>query len=244
MRSRNQVRIPMPRVVKKPNTKGHPYPVLIAWQTQELMHCIVFYLILSDTAAGQYGRLPDGLQQLERKLVAEGMRQRDWDDVWKLIPKYMPIMQAAVFQNGLISICSQWDWFVRNIRDFVLFAREHIELPILSKKQERGLTRIDRLSILQQLELLEASCAVRLSITPENRALLKEMTLVRNVGLHNRWEVDEKYSAHTSTGPWEVGEVRVFDQTELHPWHVAFLKATSEVARGIARVCKDAPDYG
>ena len=52
-----------------------------------------------------------------------------------------------------------------------------------------------------------------------------EMSRVRNLGIHNRWEVDNVYLANTdNNGIWTLGEIRRVDQNEVLQWRIALDK--------------------
>lgn len=102
---------------------------------------------------------------------------------------------------------------------------------------------IDHLNILNQLTLLEKASDVKFNLSDENLSSLKEMSLVRNLGLHNRWEVDKQYQEKNNSNDWEIGEIRVFDPIELYDWHESLIEAVNMTCVEIAKKFNQAPDF-
>jgi hypothetical protein len=73
------IKIPSPSVTKAPNALAHPFPFQIAVQTYEFILGVLFYAMVSDMASGEYVRLPNGLNQIETKLLSEGLGKKEWD---------------------------------------------------------------------------------------------------------------------------------------------------------------------
>ena len=69
------------------------------------------------------------------------------------------------------------------------------------------------------------------------------MTLVRNLGLHNRWEVDEKYLQFSSTKGLGVGDLRLVEVEELHHWHAALVRLILDLTSAVAIRYVDVPDF-
>ena len=71
---------------------------------------------------------------------------------------------------------------------------------------------------------------------------IEEMHLVRNLGMHNQWEVDGDYLKHTKTTR-EVGQKRQFDINEIENWHSAFIKLITVISNDIAILYAQTTDY-
>ena len=69
------------------------------------------------------------------------------------------------------------------------------------------------------------------------------MALVRNIGLHNRWEIDKRYLERTSRRGYQLGEVRTFEAIELNGWHKVFIKIVSMSSMEVALAFVRATDY-
>ena len=73
---------------------------------------------------------------------------------------------------------------------------------------------------------------------------LVEMSLVRNLGLHNRWEVDERYMARTRrVGSAAIGELRIMSLDELQTWQSLISRVLIRSSSECAQIFKDAPDF-
>ena len=81
-------RISLPKVMIQKDAKAHPFPCQIALQTQEYMQGVVLYFICADRAAGEFVRLPNGLNMLKAILLKDDMREQDWESGWNYLEKY------------------------------------------------------------------------------------------------------------------------------------------------------------
>ena len=149
-----------------------------------------------------------------------------------------------MYQTALIAMSSQWDWYARNLGRFVEFARRYSTSPSLNAKQEKNLKRLGWLSINKQLEALSLGSGATFGIEEVHLENLREMSLVRNLGLHNRWEVDEDYiRLSKKTGSLGNGNLRLVEVSELYAWHGSWVAAISETARSVGVRYPDVPRY-
>jgi hypothetical protein len=237
------VKIPLPVLTKGADAKAHPFPLQVSIQTQEFIHAVLFYAMFADTAAGEYVRLPEGLKDLERKLSREGLTTREWERGWNFLERYQPIFNNMIFQNVVILIRSHWDWYVRQISQFVTFARHYIASPVLNKKQEKDLDRIGWAELTRQLSILEHSCGLTFNLPNSTLAEINEMSLVRNLGLHNRWEVDDVYLKTTCLPNWELKDVRIIEIGDLQRWARSLSILINETSFQIAVKYAAAPNF-
>jgi hypothetical protein len=237
------IKIPLPSVTKAPNAQAHPFPFQVAVQTYEFILGVLFYAMVSDTASGEYVRLPNALNQMETKLLSEGLSKKEWDRGWNIIQKYMSVFENTVFQNVLMLMRSHWDWYIRQLGGFVRFSRNHVSSPPLDNKQQKLLDNVDRKEIKEQLEILEMACGVTFNIPATIMESIKEMSLVRNLGMHNRWEIDSFYLNKTSTSGWELGDIRLIEIKELREGASSLNKIIDETSLPIAVKYVSAPDY-
>jgi hypothetical protein len=237
------IKIPLPSVTKAPNAKAHHFPAQAAVQTYEFILGILFYAMLSDTASGAYFRLPNALTQMEANLLSEGLSKKEWDRGWNILQKYMSVFENTVFQNVLMLMRSHWDWYIRQIGGFVRFSRNYVSSPLLDKKQQKLLDNVDRKEIKEQLEILKMACGITFNIPATIMESIKELSLVRNLGMHNRWEVDDFYLSKTSTSGWKLGDLRLVEINELRTWASSLNKLIDETSIPIALKYVSAPDY-
>jgi hypothetical protein len=236
-------KIPLPGVTRTSATTAHPYPIQVSLQTQEFIQAVLFYAMFADTAAGAYVRLPNALNNIEKELNKEGLDKAEWNRGWGYLQKYQAIFNNTIFQNVVILMRSHWDWYIRQIGEFINFGRAHIASPPLTKKQESELNRIGWSEITRQLLILEESSGINLNLPLQIFADISEMSLVRNLGLHNRWEVDAFYLSKTSSSVWELRDIRIIEIGELQSWARSLSKLITETSLQIAVKYVGAPDY-
>lgn len=234
MSPRTNKRIPLPKVMMRKDAKVHPFPYQIAQQTQELMQGAIFWFICADEAAGAFIHLPNGLNILKANLLKAGMQEEEWESGWNYLNKYKNLFQDVVFQNVLIVIRSYWDWYITKLVEFTILARENTD-DALMESSKKKLRRITHLEILEQISFLERVCNLDFKISSETKQCIKEMSLVRNLGLHNRWEVDQLYLDKTSKrNQWQIGDIRTFDVGELRLWHRSLIDLISKTCKPVA----------
>ncbi|MCE8050011.1 hypothetical protein HOP61_01710 [Halomonas daqingensis] len=240
------MRIPLPKTnqVSK-ERKAHPFPAQIGLQTLELMQASIFHSMVMDEAAGQRVRQERGVEEINGALLEAGLEKRLLDDGWAYLGKYKVLFERFVTQNVLIALRSQWDWYVRNLGRFILtaLASECQEGEALSKSKENDLTKIGFKDIQTQLRILERCAGIAIDVPGFVREAIHEMSLVRNLGLHNRWEVDDFYIKNSRTEGWGVGEIRYFEVPELEEWHKALANLVNASWSPVAVRFKYAPDF-
>jgi len=236
------VRIDLPVLPKM--VRAHLYPYQIALQTLEFVQGAMFHMIFMDIAAGQRVRQPGATAEIEKEMIAGGTTQDVLDLHWKTWAKYKVIFEGFVFQNAIVSMQSHWDWYLRKLGAFILFARQAVAAPPLPSKTSKELKRIGFANFADQITILRESTGLPLVVPTESVERVKEMSLVRNIGLHNRWEVDEGYLGQTnSTDLWAVGDIRTVKSAELLRWHQDLMNVINATWPPIAERYVDAPDF-
>jgi hypothetical protein len=238
------LRIPLPKVKKSADAKVHPYPFQIGLQTLEFLQGTIFYVSYQDVAAGEFIRTTGALDRMETVFLERLYTKKTYDEAWGYLKKYQEIFKNAAFSNVLISFCSHWDWYLLQLSKFIEFGSAHVGgCPVLSNNERKEFSRISRASFLRQVELLEKATGCSFGVSQVEREHMHEMTLVRNLGLHNRWEIDEKYLQISKTQGLAIGELRPVGVDELYAWHKDLIHLISQTSKGIAIRYVDAPDY-
>jgi hypothetical protein len=227
-----------------PGAKAHPFPFQIAIQTFEFIQGMLLYAAITDVATGNYIRDHDGLERLKNFFLSNGLKQDEWDSSWKYIGKYPLIFNSTVFQNVLVQMRSHWDWYIRQLVDFVKFSHNYFTEFPLTDKQIKILSSLGRKEIKDQIFLLQEICAVDFEISEDSIVVIVEMAQVRNLGLHNRWEVDQYYLDKTQTSGWEVKDIRAITVEELQEWSSAFREMINKSSEKIAIKYYKVPDFG
>jgi hypothetical protein len=90
---------------------------------------------------------------------------------------------------------------------------------------------------------MELVVGITIPLLADERQELREMALVRNLGLHNRWEIDPQYLRETKRKGLQVGELRLVGIGELQSWHSLLIKLLSSSGLECAKRFNAAPDY-
>lgn len=228
----------------KGRVMAHPFPLQIAYQTQEFLQGAMFMAAFGDLAVGAFVRQPGGVEEVERLMMNKGLAKGVSSEAWAILNKYQTLFGDVVFQSVLISLCSHWDWYIRRLAEFVRFARVHVGGPSLSSAESRNLERADHLSLVDQISTIIGATGVELQLDDVDLATLEEMALVRNLGLHNRWEVDATYLLKSRMNGLSEGELRIVPPAELHLWHQLLILVLNQMSLEVAKVYREVPPYG
>ncbi len=212
-------------------------------QTQQFLQAFLFHLTITDTAKSEYMRLQGSFQKLESILLEHSFSKGAIAECWDYLEKYKVVFQGTLYQSVLIALNSHWDWYARKLGEFVAFARNHIASPTLSGKRKKAFENIRYKSITDQLEILQTASGVAFNLGEDDLENLKEMSLVRNLGLHNRWEVDREYLRRSASTNLTEEELRIVEEDELGSWHASLITVLSETAKVVAIKYSAAPDY-
>lgn len=240
-----KIKIPLLKVedISAAKSRGHAYPFQIALQSAEFIHANMFHTIFSNIATSEYAKVEGAMEKMENKFLSGAYTKESYNMSWKCIKKYLDAFSVSTRQSVLITMSSHWDWYIRKLSDFIFFGREHIDSPVLSPKQDREFKRIGNCAITHQLNILESVSGVKFDLDSKDINNLAEISRVRNLALHNRWEVDERYIELSGKQEFEIGEVRVVPLDELFSWKDSFDNVLHTTCRIIAEKYESAPEY-
>lgn len=237
------IRIPLLAMNALPDAKAHVYPFQIGLQTLEFLQASILHASFMDIAAGKAVQTPECLAQIEHMFLRSLGSRETYDEGWRYLEKYRHVFEKTAFQSVLVALSSHWDWYTRKLGEFVIFARTALAAPRFASSDEKRIRRIGVLPILDQIEVMESLLKVPLSLPDDERAELSEMSLVRNLGLHNRWEVDEKYLLQSARRGYTIGDLRILDHSELLLWYGLLGKLVQRSSSGVACAYNSAPPY-
>ena len=240
-------KIPIPKVIKKEDSKAHPYPFVIALQTMKFTQGAIFYFTLMDTAASEYFRQGDqqGSQYLKIKSLytSWGYSEQTWETSWSCFEEYMTIFPKQIWNVALITLKSHWDWYMTKLGEFVCFAKSFENITPLRESEQNALKKIGFRDITSQFSELEKVASVKFEFSDEVLNLLREFSLVRNLGIHNQWEVDDTYLKLTKKSEYQKGVLRFFNMQELEEWQRSLQVAITQTSQKIAERFVNAPNY-
>lgn len=229
-------RITLPKYTKGKNSTAHPFPFQIAMQVQKFMQGSLFYFVLMDEASGLYFRQQDSYQKIRAQFATYGYSDTTWETCWKCFEEYLTTFPNQILHMSLLSMKSHWDWYISQLGYFVLFANGY---PDKGKELER----IGFKPIIEQFTILENATGLKFDLLPNTIESLSELALVRNLGIHNQWEVDGLYLKWSKNTQWKKGEIRVFSKEELELWHQSLIEAIHKTSTLVAKKYRNEPEY-
>lgn len=223
--------------------RAHPYPIQIGYQTQQFLHAHIFHAQFQATCGYIFLGQPNAVEMVEREMLDKGGDPQAIALGWECLTTYQAVFSNATLQSAIVALNSHWDWYVRRLGEFVRFARQHVSSPSLKKSQESDLAKISRIPIIQQLSILEDAAGVSFALAKPDRSNLEELSLVRNLILHNRCEVDDHYLSRSACKRFEKNHLREVDSAEGHEWQKSLLTAVQETCVTLAQKFVAVPGY-
>lgn len=217
--------------------EGHPYPFMIALEAQRLIQGALFFAVAEDTAAGEWFRsVPESETELRKILLSYGYSDITYETSWNCFVHYVDLYEKPMYQQLVISFISYWDWYITKIGKFVKFAEENLSA---GKIIDKNLLFLHKKPFVSQIELLEKTSSLKLNI--ENNILedVIEMHLVRHLGTHNLWIMDEEYCNKSKNKFQNIGEIRVIQVDELVKWQKSYLAIMNTITFQVAAKYKD-----
>ena len=224
------------------NSQEHSYPKTIAERAQRLIQGTLFYDVFTDTATWLFVKNNRNAEQAVKDslIKKDGWREETYEISWECFKSYLEEFQNPIYHHAVYSIISHWDWYISNLGKFIDFAEKHIS-PM--KETNNDLLKLNFKPFTTQIEIIKNETGILLNIDSDTLDLVEEMHLVRNLGMHNEWEVDEIYLQKTKTKNLKLGDKRVFEIEEVRKWHSAFLQLLNTLSSEIAIHYAQVPPY-
>jgi hypothetical protein len=223
------------------NSQQHLYPLKIALRAQRLIQGSLFYDVFLDTAAGQYVRIvPNAERTIKTIMAKDGINEETYETSWSCFENYLREFQNPIYHHTVYSIISHWDWYVSNLGKFIGFGEKYMSPE---KQINKDLLKLSFKPFTKQIEIIKNETGILLNTDNGVLDLVEEMHLVRNLGMHNEWEVDDTYLKYTKTKNLKLGAKRIFEIAEVTKWHSAFLQLIDTLSSEIAIHYAQAPKY-
>jgi hypothetical protein len=234
----------LPHLFRGPQSTAHAYPLEIAFRAQIFTVGAIFYSAFIDEVVKQYfDQSENGYLKIRNQFLQYGLAEQAWNDNWKAFQTYIETFPNPTTQNALFSMVMHWDWYIAKLGKFVEFARSHVSSPPLNLKQEENLKRIAFRNISNQLTILSETTGLKFDEDPTALPNIVEMDLVRNLGMHKQWAVDDYYRERAISPEWKTGMLRTVSMSDLETWQRAVTNTIRTTSTMIAQKYVGAPDY-
>lgn len=223
----------------------HPYPITTYVDADATIQAFMDYMDGMGFARRAVSAQPGGLPKI---LEENGWSTERIEKSVAIQRRIGSLLRGFTLQNNIFIMAFQWDWFIYRIGRFVLWGLEQEKSPLLSMGLRDDLGRITARAVSRQLARLEFACGLKDVVSATAMEDIEELGLMRNIGAHNRWEVDEKYLASTKTvgpnGPWKIGEYRSYGDDEWLKLNLAMRRdGTPRIADAVAVRFKDLGEF-
>lgn len=222
----------------------HPFPIKVAYQTLRFIQGTIFYFTLTDEAAGQFFSQSNGYNAIKNLFVnGYNYSETTWETSWNCFEEYVKRFPNQYRLETLISMKSHWDWYISQIGNFLIFALAQDNTQKISPKEIESSKKIGFADIGSQFKILKKITGLEFNLSDVDIQTLSEMALVRNLGIHNQWEVDDYYIKWTKEPRWKRGQIRRFGIEELNIWHKTLITAINQTSVIIAQKYFNAPQF-
>jgi len=237
--NRNKVLPPLPSTAEVSISAGHHgYPHRLAQYVREMVLAQFTYQVVKRAALQTLVRHPDGLEKLRMELNVDGdggLREDVFRDHWQIERRFVKMRPIWDNQDIILHWSSAWDWFIRRVAQFISKAQLAKGIAVSHKK-------VLNMPFRQQISWLDRSCQSHIT---DERSLgaVEEMIRVRHLGVHNAWQVDQKYLGEHPASSFRLGQIRVVEDRELSIWQAAMLEVIDRCASVVAERFSDAPSH-
>lgn len=229
---------------KGPDAAAHPYPLEIAHLALVYTLGASSYAAFGDALAGGFLELNNNPYEYLRDLFTkQGLSQEGFEKSYSAFIAYSKTFPKPPFQTALIAIISHWDCYISKLGKFIEFARQYVESPILSVNMSKDLKTISRNSLSKQIQIIETATGLNCQLPENTLANLREMNLVRNLGLHNEWVIDDEYLKYSEQKQIRKGTIRIVLPKELEIWQESISLTINLTSTTIAKKYLNAPEY-
>ena len=225
------------------NRQAHPYPFHIAIKAGELIQGSLFYTIFSTRAASEYSKLDGSMEKMKDVFLQGSISDENYENSWLCLEKHSDIFRVGLLQSVLITMNSHWDWYIRSLCDFIRFSRVFIAEPALDNKLEKDFRRIGYSSISQQLGILQAVTTITFNLNVHDIKNIIMLSLIRNLGIHNGWQVDSRYIEKTGNTNLKVSDTLRVSVPEMQLYHESFYNILLETCSKVSMKYANVPNY-
>ena len=186
---------------------AHPYPARLAQTARQLL------LEQQLSWATQWGcrELVESDPVLRTRLRTErlsGLQADLFVDDWIAQSEFSVLIPVWLGQAAIVTFSSTWDWYVRRLAHFCC-----------ESLLEEGNTwkPLRRVPLREEIAWLDKACGGTAPAAAVSDVC--ECTLVRNLGVHNAWAVDEDYLRRSpNASRFVVDDIRLATHTEILGW--------------------------
>src|SRR5262245_35804356 len=239
-----KIRIELPEVELKEGVRAHIFPLQIGEQVKEMIRATETHLSLT-------GRAVETMWQNEEwtKIVfqeeSKVYSQESFRLGFQTMIKYAPLFESYIRQHAVIFLVSEWDWYVTKLMQFLRRSWKMEEWGGKTKRPQ-GFKKDKTVSEIEaDVRRIQNLCGVsEWPFDPRVVEQWNELSLVRNLGIHHRWEVNRHYlKASMWREYWYPGDLRIPIEDEVVTWIDCVKDAVNNTSVWAAKRFADAPAY-
>jgi hypothetical protein len=199
------------------------------------------YLMIQDLAAHDYFALVDNAYSIfENKIVDKLMSRETWELTWSCFEEYVTISKSPVFQYSLFAMSFNWDWFIKHLGLFIDLADFSLTNSA-TEKERKIFSKLHQKPISEQLALVISKIPI-VTLEQENIENVVELFLVRDLGAHNGWSVDNKYLDKSKNNKFKLGEEREISIGDLSLWVTSLSSVINSISLATSKHYFEAPN--
>ena len=227
------IRYDLPEVIPEDHPGEHPFPTRIALFTEAFIDTTISYLVINDRAVEVGTGRGMQVMRIVDSLIEEGASKEDLYFALKFGAEHRDFFQAFTRQNATVLLMNEWEWFHSRLMSFARWALRH----------EGGSLPSTNRGIVGEIRRIEEVARQTLPLTDEERDALNELEMVRDLGMHHRWEMDRRYINANRLSEDYIGVLRIPRYDEIMNWKRTLAKTVQHCAMEMGRRFVEAPDY-
>jgi hypothetical protein len=232
----------IPMYIRASSGSVHPFPINLEMTTRRKVQGIFMYFTIVDNASHLFFKPdnPNALNLLIERLNQIGVSTKTFDSSWQDFVIYMESKPSTTVQQAIFNIEFAWDRFISEIKHFMIRGNEILNIT-LPDKEKRILKRLDKYSQREIIDYINKNIEVT-NITEREIVSITELCLLRNLGVHKDWVIDNDYSKKTTTQYKKIGELRDVDFSEFQIYFSDWMNILGKISRPISEFYKDVHD--
>lgn len=211
--------MPLPPHDPNRDRTGYPYPFQIGLRAQRLVHGILVYYLSMNTAAHLYMESnKNSLFILKEQFINAGLAESVWEVGLQYMDEFTQIYQNPLLLNVILSMAFNWDWYISNLGQYILFSNQNANTNPLTNKQQKDLAHLHRIPLAKVLPLLTAVLGLDLKVKNSTIRSVDCLLSARHIGVHKNWVVDQNYIDSVQSTDLKPGQILPITTGQLIEW--------------------------
>jgi len=221
-----------------PNSKAHPYPLNLDMTIRKKIQGVFTYFIITDQATYlHFSRGPNSYNEFDARIRSQGFTNGIDNESWQDFKLYIEAKPEPLAQQIIFNIEFSWDRYLNGIREFIQKGNKSLNINF-SNDDNKIIKRMHLSPFPDVVSCIDRNIGFT-DISHKEIDSVTELSLLRNLGVHNDWIIDETYLQKTKETNVILGELRVFTASDIAPLYQDLLISMRKITSVISKFYKD-----